>query len=208
MNTLTILSAVIGCALYFPLCRGIYKKTIEQSFATWFLWTLLDAIAAITLIIQDGNFLLPAAYTAGSLVVSAFIFRSGNFSWTKFESFVCVLVAICVTVWAISGPKIATIASSLALVLAGIPQLLDAYRKPWESPAHIYFGYFVANSLAVLAAKNWSVEERFYPASCTVYTLIVTALVARKYFMNRPDSPPYPKPIGKCEFSGKLYPVS
>ncbi|HLP43832.1 MAG TPA: hypothetical protein VK145_00980 [Candidatus Nanoarchaeia archaeon] len=176
-------SAILALALYVPLCLQIVKGTVKQNFTTWLLWATLDGIAAGTLIVQQGSYALPTAYTIGSLVTTLCIVRSKNFKWTWFESFVTVLVIACVIIWFSSGPKMATIVSSVALAVAGIPQLVESARNPWATPILIYFGYFVANVLALAGAKNWEIPERFYPSCAALFCIgiVILAATRRRY---------------------------
>jgi len=184
MSSLILAGTALALVLYIPLCKQISTGNVKQNLATWILWSILDGIAAGTLIIQHGNFLLPAAYTlGGATTVLCILISTKKTGWTWFESFITLLVIICLIVWASSGAKTATIASSLALVLAGVPQLIESYRKPWDTPVLIYIGYTTANILSVLGGKDWSVEERFYPSSASIYCLVVSIVALRKVWI-------------------------
>ncbi len=185
MSTLSEAGAVVAILIYFFLCFQVLTGKSKQNFATWALWAMIDAIAATTIIIQGGNYLLPAIYSLGSAAVTLSILRSKNFAWTWFETMVACFVVICLVVWGISGPWTATIASTLAMVIAGIPLTVESYRRPWEQSFFIYLGYTVANILSTFGGKDWSVEERFYPASCFILCLIIVVFTSRKFWMQR-----------------------
>ncbi len=176
MNLLVVISTLLAISLYFPLCYQLLTGKVVQNLATWLLWSALDAIAAVTIFLQDGNYLLAAAYTVGGSITALCILKSRNFNWTRFESFVTFLVIVCLVIWYHSGPRNATIASTLAMVIAGIPQTVASYRKPWETPILIFVGYFFANLLSTLGGKDWSIEEVFYPASATIYCGILVVI--------------------------------
>lgn len=190
MNIYVILSAVLAIALYIPLSIQILKGKTEQNLATWFLWAALDAVAAISLFTQQGNFLMVAAYTLGSSWITMCIAKSGNFSWTKFETLVTIMVIACLIGWILSGPRTATVLSSIAVVIAGGPQLRDTAKDPWSAPFLIYFGFFTANTLSVIGAKNWSIEEVFYPSCCAVYCGVLVLIASRKFWLQKPATTP------------------
>lgn len=179
---LNVVATCLALALYTPLCMQILKGTAKQNLATWALWTVLDGIAAASLVVQHGNYLVVAAYTLGSAVVAMCILRSRNFAWTYLETLVSVLVILSVIGWAVAGPLYATVLSVAGLVLASIPQLVDSYRKPQDMPLGIYLGYGVANLLSLLAGKDWSIAERLYPGSALIMTLLMCACGLRKFF--------------------------
>jgi hypothetical protein len=190
MNIFAIASASLAIALYFPLCFKILRGDVRQNFATWALWTLLDVVVAGTLMVQHGSYSLAVAYTlGGAITVSCILVARGGALWTKFESFVASLVIICVILWSLSGPMIGTIASTLAMVIAGIPQLIETYRNPWSSPFGIYAGYFFANVLAAIGAKSWAIEERFYPCMAAAFCLLIALFAARRFSARRTEVP-------------------
>lgn len=187
MNILVWSGSLLALLTYFPLWYQIKIGTTEQNRLTWGLWGALDIIATITIIAQKGNFLLPAAYVIGSVMTVYFISRTGKKSaWTWFETMVTLLVIICMVIWYFVNSKAATIASSSALLIAGVPQLVDAWRRPHEMPFLVYVSYTIANGLSTAGGKNWSVEERFYPATAAVLCfLFVVVIFARKYWLRQ-----------------------
>lgn len=189
MSTLSLVASIIAILLYVPLCIQVFSGKVKQNFATWILWAILDGIAAATIVFQNGNFLLPAAYSFGSAAVTLSILKSKSFKWTWFETMVACLVVVCLVVWSASGAKVATVASTMAVLTAGTPQMIEAWKKPWEQPFLIYAGFLISNGLATAGGRNWSIEERFYPASCTILTIVILVFIARKFWLKqRPES--------------------
>lgn len=184
MNAFIWVSAAIAILGYIPLCLAIRSGSAKQNLLTWALWCSLDGIVAATLIAQAGNFLLAVAYTIGSGVTTIFILKAGNHaSWTWFHTMVVGLVVASMVVWHFSGSRMATIAGTIAMIIAGVPQLVDAWEKPKESPTLIYSAYVIANCLAIAGGKSWSVEERFYPVCAGVFCLLITLVSLRKFLL-------------------------
>lgn len=181
MNIYALVGAVIAALAYIPLTFGVWKGKITQNFATYALWGALDTIAAGSIILKGGNFLLPAMYVILSIGVAAGILRTRTFSWTWLESLISGLVLVCVIVWAFSGDRAATVASSLAVAIASIPQFVEFWKKPRQAPMWTYVAFTAANSISILAGKDWSIEERFYPAVCTIATILFVIAAARRY---------------------------
>ena len=84
------------------------------------------------------------------------------------------------------GRRAATIASSFAVAFASIPLLVDFWKKPKEAPIWTYVAFTVANGISILAGKDWSVKERFYPVVCTVLTALFVVVAARRW--SKPSS--------------------
>lgn len=172
--------ALIALLLYFPLIVGILRQQIEQSFATWILWVALDLIALASIIFQHGNYAILVCYCLGGTAVSAALIYEKQFKWTWFETLVLFLVFVCLTIWAVSGSRMATIASTLAVAISGLPQLRDSWLKPDRQTGYIYLGYVFANGFSLLGGKAWTVEDRFYPGVCTVLCVLITIVAFRK----------------------------
>ena len=189
MSASDILSVAIGTIavlIYVPLSIRVFAGKVKQNFATWLLWAILDGIAAATIALQDGNFVLPAVYALGSAGVTLSILRSKNFQWTWFETMVVCLVVVCLIVWGVSGARVATVASTLAVSIAAVPLMIEAWKEPWDQPFFTYSGFLVVSILAVIAGKSWTIEERLYPTACIVINIAVLACVARKFWIRNP----------------------
>ena len=181
MSELIVASGVVGFGMEIVLCIQILRSNIRQKLATWILWAVLEIIVTTSIIDQRGNFLLPAVYALGNIMVVCCIVKSGIFSWTWFDTFVACMAIACMVVWGISGAKIATIASTTAVLIAGVPFVIACYTNPWDNPFLTYIGFLVTNILGVMGGKDWSVEERLYPVSCAGFGLLALMLVARKF---------------------------
>ena len=166
---------------YVFLIKGLMKDDVEQNFATWLLWALLDLIAALSILFQGGNHTLPFFYAFWGMMIAAILLYKKQLTWSWFETLVVSLVIICVIVWALSGSRIATIASTTAVAIATFPQFLAAWKKP-ETAGHpmIWVGYTIANVLSLYGGKTWTVEERFYPGVCVVLCASMAILCGRK----------------------------
>lgn len=156
-------SGLLGIILFLPLILGILKNKIEQSFATWILWLSLDLIALISIMLQKGNYSLLVLYVIGSATTAFILICKKQFKWTRFETFVTFLVLVCIGFWYTSGPRWATISSSIAVVISGLPQIKDSWNKPDRTTGLIYIGYVFTNTLFFFSGKNWTIEDRFYP---------------------------------------------
>lgn len=184
MSWLTVMGSAIGIAMQIILAIQIFKEKITQNFTSWILWAILEGIITASIISQQGSFLLPATYSLGCVVVSVSIaIRLKIFLWTWFETMIACLAIACMIIWSLSGAWVATIASTSAVLIAGIPLAIDCYKHPRDNPFLIYSCFLIANVLATAGARSWSVEERLYPASCAAFTLLTIIFIGRKFFI-------------------------
>lgn len=179
MEQLQIIGAIIGLCAYIPLFIDVQNGK-EQSFATWLLWSILDALVVASLIYQHGNYKLSLGYMTGAIAITILLIYQRKVSWTWFETMIAILAIICMAVWWYSGPKAGTVASSLALAIASIPLQIAVLKNPKDAPILPYILFLVANIVSFLGGKSWTIEERFFPGSAIIVTLLVLLLAMRK----------------------------
>jgi hypothetical protein len=189
MNTYQKVSVIMALSLYLPLGYQILTRKISQNLATFILWGSLDAFAAASIFVEHGNYQLPMAYVFGCTIVIVCILKSGNYSWSRVETAVAILVTGCLAVWCIivwgfESPRLATILSTAGVVISSLPQLRDSCRRPEESPLVIYAGYTFVNVLSTIGGKAWTVEERLYPVSCAVLCFAIVLASMRRQKIN------------------------
>jgi hypothetical protein len=181
MNACAILGAVVAVLVYIPLTINAWQGTVKLNFVTFLLWGLLDAIAAVSIALEGGNYLLPAIYVLCCFAILVAILHGGTFKWTWVETMTAILVVVCIIVWKTSGSTGATIASSLAVAVAGLPQLVDVWKNPRELPLWAYAGFTLANGASIFAGADWSIKERFYATTCTALTVVFLAVACRRW---------------------------
>lgn len=170
-----LLSGLICVLAYALLIVSLRKTKTEQSFAAFLLWALLDLIATITTILAGGNYWLALANAAGSTIITLILIYRRQVTWSWVESMTAILVIICLIIWYTSGEIAGIVASSIAVVIASVPQMVDTYNKPQATPKLVYFTFLTANVVALISGKTWTLEERFY-ACCGIFLCSVIAL--------------------------------
>lgn len=175
MDFTQLLSGVICIVAYVLLIAALRNTTTEQSFAAFLLWALLDLIATITTILAGGNYWLALANTVGSTTITIILIYRKQITWSWVESMTALLVVVCLVVWYLSGEIAGIVASSLAVVIASVPQMVDTYKKPQATPKLVYLTFLTANVVALIGGKSWTIEERFY-ACCGIFLCSVIVL--------------------------------
>jgi uncharacterized protein with PQ loop repeat len=170
-----LVAGIVGIIAYIPLIIGIIKSKIEQSFAAFLLWAMIDTIASVTTILEKGNYWLPLANATGSSIIALLLAIKKQVSWTWVETMTTVLVVVCLLIWYAAGETAGIVSSSLAVVIASIPQMVATYKSPSTTPTGPYIIFLTANILSLLAGKSWTIEERFY-AGCSVFLCAVIVL--------------------------------
>ncbi|MBC7827827.1 MAG: hypothetical protein H7122_08780 [Chitinophagaceae bacterium] len=179
-HVLQQIAGVIGMSCYVPLIIGIVRNKIEQSFVAFMLWAMLDIIATITTIIAGGNYWLPLSNAIGASTVAILLATKKQVAWSWVETITAILVVVCLILWYVLGEGAGIVSSSIAVVIASIPQMVDTYKKPWATPTIIYLVFLSANILSLVAGKSWNIEERFYPACAVFLCLVIAAFSMRR----------------------------
>lgn len=175
-----VLSGGIGMLAYVLLIVALLRTTTEQSFAAFLLWALLDLIATITTMLAGGNYWLALANAIGSSVITLLLIYKKQVAWSWVESMTAVLVLVCLGIWYAAGERAGIVASGLAVVIASVPQMVDTWRKPEATPVVAYLIFLLANVVALIGGRAWTIEERFY-ACCGIFLCsVITIFSLRK----------------------------
>jgi hypothetical protein len=163
---------LLALVLFLPLVMdALQRGGAGQSFATWLLWALLDAILAASIIRQHGNYLIVVGFTVGDGVMAAALLWKHRVIWGRFETAVLALVLGCLVVWNISGPRGVTIAGTVAICVAGLPGLVALWKNPDRRLATIWALYALANAVSFFGGTAMTLEERFAPGVFAIFAL-------------------------------------
>lgn len=183
MNQLVLAGTAVAATAYAFLLYGAWTGKEYQNPATFLLWGVLNAIATTSLwLAGSSTFWLVAFYTVSSLAMAGVLSRKGWRRWEFPEWLAALMVLISIAVWWASDAKMAAVASTFGIIVAAIPLLNDLRKDPRRSPFREYVELTLANSITFAAAKNWSVEEMFYPGACIILMLVTLWLSARQFF--------------------------
>lgn len=177
---LKIGGGVLALLLFIPMIAGILKTCAQsQSFATWLLWGALDTMLTISIIQQRGNFLLPLGFAIGDVLVVIVLVAKRRFTWGRFETAILILVIGCVAAWKLGGPRIATIAATIGICVAGVPGLVALWKQPQRNVGSVWAGYVLANGLSFFGGTAMTVQERFAPGMFVLCSLSMYAASRR-----------------------------
>ncbi len=97
---------------------------------------------------------------------------------------ICLAVA-CMIVWYQSGDIVAIVASTVAVFIAGILQIIESWdEESHREEAAIYAGYTITNALAFFAGKSWAIEECFYYGAMTILCVLISLSSLRQPLRN------------------------
>jgi hypothetical protein len=118
----------------------------------------------------------------GGTIIVVGIFKSCEFSWSWFKTFISILVFICIYLWQYSGPTAVTILGTVAVIIAAFPEIIDTYKHPEENSLVVWLGFTASCIVSFFAGKSWAIEEWFYPGCCSILCFVLALCCAQKFF--------------------------
>ena len=177
---LKLAGGIMALALFAPLIAGVFKDGgVGQSFSTWLLWAALDTTATLSIYQQRGNYLVVLGFALGGMMMTLALLYMGRFGWGRFDTVILLLVIACLVVWGVGGAKLATIAATVGICIAGIPGLVALWREPDRKLGNIWGAYVLANGISYFGGTAMTVEERFAPGVFAVQSLVLFAISRR-----------------------------
>ena len=144
------------------------------SLTTFGLWSALAWITSFTMLKQKANPAVPIVYAVGATATAIILLVKGRYGWSSFDSVITALVAVCIVLWLTNGARWALILSVAAAVIASFPFIGMTWNSPAHSPIVSNSGFLLANTLAFVSAKAWTLEDRLYSgANIIVCSLLV-----------------------------------
>lgn len=124
-----VIFAIFG--LFFGIRDILQKEDISASFATFFLFGVLDLVTLASLAVtQSHNILLALIYITNGFGIAFVLWYKNKFYWGKFETAITALILAIIIFWIFLGPKYVVVISSFAFLVAALPQLRHAYLMP------------------------------------------------------------------------------
>lgn len=180
-EVLQIAGGMLALLLFIPLIAEILKSGAQgQSGAMWLLWGALDIVLTVSIIQQRGNFLLPLGFAIGDFLLVILLVVKRQFTWSRFETLILILVIGCVAAWKLGGPRTATIASTVGVCVAGVPGLVAMWKQPQRNVGNVWAGYVLANGLSFFGGTAMTVQERFAPGMFALCSLGMFAASRKK----------------------------
>lgn len=177
-----LILALVG---YGWLCYGTLFKGVVQPLSATLLWAALDGLAAWTAFDANGNWLLPAGYTAGCMAAIAVTVYKRHTQFLRSDAWIGGLVLICVAVWLGVGNLAGLIASSVAVFIAGVPAMIHYAKKPEEGVFGVWVLFSVAAIFSLLGRKSDLIEDWIFGVFALLGAGLITLIIGRKFLMSR-----------------------
>jgi len=179
-----IVSVIIGLVSFAPYLRDIFLKKTTPHMYSWLVWSILQTIGVIAMIVGHAGFGAVGLAAGGLVSISVFLlsFKYGTKNITKFDTF-CLIGALITTVIYLlqKDPFVAAILITIIDFIAFWPTYRKGYMEPHSETISTYLLSAISLSLALLAIANYSLITTLYIGSLVVTNLgIVIILIVRR----------------------------
>lgn len=121
--------------------------------------------------------MLSLGYVIGGAAGTAALLFRGQWHWGKTETVCAVGAAVSMMVWKKLGPKKGLVVSAIAITMAGIPALSEAWqthnRESWWLWTIIAFCCL----LTTIGAERWTLQDRLFPIVSMIFNGTMAVLV-------------------------------
>ncbi len=123
---------------------------------------------------KDSSFVILLGFSVGSFIMSIILFYQKRILWTKLETLIISLVAVCILLYKTSGPYWALIFGIISECIVGIYLIIKTWQRPkvkYNFTAYVIF--LIVSILATINAEDWSIPKAGYPVCEIVLNIIV-----------------------------------
>lgn len=177
-----IVGGAIGFIAYLVGMYYIIRKEKYPSFASYALWASLDGLMLYhaSQNPEGANLPIIAGFTTGSALTAIILLIKKQWSWGPMEWFVSFLIVICLYVKYNYEHNTTTIATATALMLAGVPLLIDTIKRPNAVPTLVWLIFAIGSTVAFFGKTSWELDQWLFSGTSMIYTSIITILSMRK----------------------------
>ena len=164
-ETLGIIAGVLSLVGYIPYIISTVRGITRPNKATWIIWSVVGGLLAFSYLAEgDPNTIwLPLGYFIGPLIVAVLSFWHGYSEWSRLDKICLILAFISIIPWVISDDATFTLLMNVFIDSTGaIPTLVKTYREPETEDFTAWFIFFIANTIQVVAIRQWNLAA-IYP---------------------------------------------
>ncbi|MFH1162223.1 MAG: hypothetical protein V1696_03040 [Candidatus Jorgensenbacteria bacterium] len=174
------IAALFSFLAYVPFLIAIFRKKVKPNRATWFIWSLVSYVIAVSYY-QAGardTALVPAVYGICSSVIFLLSIKYGVGGWTRFDR-KCVIVSLAgIVLWILSSTPIVALFLNMGVDLTGgIPTIRKIFEDPSSEDRLTWIFFWLGSVANVAAIDQWIFIIAAYPVVMMLFISFVTALI-------------------------------
>ncbi len=167
---------------HLPYALAIIRKKSKPSLATWSMWSVMLTITLVMQVMagkQDPWGMLAAA--VGTVLITILLIVYGEKKWSRFDTRCMMLSLVAMLVWIIAGSALAQVASLLALIIAGIPTIRNAWKNPKDENSLTWAMFALGFTLTLVGVVDLSSYINWIqPVTSTIFNSTIFLLSIRR----------------------------
>jgi len=154
------------------------RKIPPTSSASWVMWLAMDSLILAATLAAEKPPWLALSYVIGAAVVTVVLFFVGKWTWTFRDTFCAVCMTIATIIWQTTSAEYGVFAEVAAMVISGIPILLDMLRAPVRKTFPVWSGTVCACVLTLFGSDG-TLAGSVLPWGSLLYNGTLALLVLR-----------------------------
>lgn len=187
MNRFKELTSIISGILGFCVTMSFGVWLLNQSdaqginIASWVMWTLLDGIALALAwkASTETPYMLIGWTAAATIVTTGILWKGATWQIGFAEITSAVAVVIATYLWWTNKWGMGLIACSLAMFVAGIPQVMNFWDTPAQATWWLWVGIAISGTLSIVGSENRKGLQNAPAYSSVLYQLLVLLVLFR-----------------------------
>lgn len=179
-TVISIAAVILTIAGYIPYLKDTFSGKTTPHVYTWFIWTLVTAIAYALQVVGGAG--VGSWVTLTVAFVSAVIFisgmRRGNKDITSLDTIFLILSLIALLLWLVAKqPILSVVLVSVIDILGFIPTIRKSWNKPYSETLFSYELNAVRHGISILALQQYSILTWLYPVTWTIANILFSLMV-------------------------------
>ncbi|MES2215794.1 MAG: hypothetical protein V4481_00675 [Patescibacteria group bacterium] len=180
-----MVGSIVTLLAFVYLTMVLMRKLIPLNPTTWFLWTLLDAFIAYKMFgSKHESRWIMVGFTTGACIVGCFALAQvvqGKSTWTwsnkETLTLICFVIAFVISLVTVSE-KMAINICTTAMLVAGIPVLIDAWHQP-KGQDPVFWGTCTVGWIITLGGTPKGFTKRYMPIGGLILNGLIAALAIK-----------------------------
>ncbi len=179
------IATIISVISYVPYFKSIYLGRTKPHAFSWFIWSLLTAIAFFAQVSQQGG---AGAWVTASTALACFAvffwaLIKGSHEFTTFDWWALAGAIIALMLWKFTKyPTLSVILVTVVDALGFLPTFRKGYGRPNEEEISLYSCSTIKYIIGIFALEIFSLSTWLFPASLVLTNgLFVVMILWRRH---------------------------
>ena len=188
-ETLGYISGILVIISSIPYIRDIFLNKTTPERATWFIWSVLLAIAFFAQLSKGGTWslLLTGADFATVLFIFILSIKRGVGGTTKLDIFSLVGAGVSLIIWYLTSDALYALLLIIIIdFLGGLPTLVKAYKDPYSETTIAYMICAFGALVGVFAVGELNFALLIFPAWICIFNFSIglMTILGKKNLVN------------------------